>query len=126
MATRPRSPEAQQEPSGAQLTVSNWPVSKVLQCRPPSKETSEPVAVGHPVAFDAGVIAGRTGSPAPQSRVNTSFGPTQLQRRVVGAALDLPDPDDDAAGEQGQNCRASVSIDPLTEPDAAPLGRSGL
>jgi hypothetical protein len=36
IATRPRSPEAQQEPSGAQLTVSNWPVSKVCQCRPPS------------------------------------------------------------------------------------------
>jgi|SRR5579872_4434948 len=36
IATRPRFPDAQQEPSRAQLTVSNWPVSKVCQSRPPS------------------------------------------------------------------------------------------
>jgi hypothetical protein len=42
-AIRPCSPDAQQPPSGAQLTVSYEPVSKVRHVRPPSVDRSLPV-----------------------------------------------------------------------------------
>src|SRR5207237_7920733 len=60
MATRPRSPDAQQEPSGVQLTVSNWPVSNVCQVSPPLYETSEPVS---PTAMTVARVRGTQVTP---------------------------------------------------------------